>query len=93
MSYKQSEQEELFRRAKELFPNESYSAGDIYDISTTNFLWTNDTPMDGYDIIEVFESIDCGEDDCSECDLYDDDHRVLVEFVSERGEDLYTINK
>ena len=74
-------------KARKIFPNESYTAGEIYGIAEENYMPVEDTNISPD--LKILEVIACfhEQNELGECTATDDsDHETFAEFRSEDGE-------
>lgn len=84
---------------KTLFPNESYTEAEIYEIAEREYLKVSDTQTDGLNVLEIVSCFHEQDDPtghggrrlCGECDLSDSDHETLAEFRSNEREDAFRL--
>jgi len=85
----------MITNLKTIFPNESYTENDVYEIAEANDLQVDDTPFNTFTILEVVQCDHLPDDPTGhsgmkrygDCDFRDDDHEVLGECRNDVGGD------
>jgi hypothetical protein len=85
---------------KEIFPNESYTSDEIYEIADENDLQIDDTDLGTFTILEIVECFHERDDPSGrtpyrlpECDLTDDNHETLAEFRNDTFDNRFRLEE
>jgi len=84
----------MITNLKDIFPNESYTENEVYEIAEANSLQIDDTHFNTFTILEVVQCDHLHDDPTGhnggkrygDCDFRDDDHEVLGEFRNDAGD-------